>query len=121
VNPGPDGRAYPATAQHAVREGKHVARNIARVLDGKPTKPMAYRTVGTTAAIGCRTAVAEVFGIKVSGFPAWFLWRTLYLFKMPGMARRARLAADWTLDLLFKREFVQLGIHRATKGAAGTE
>jgi len=116
ANPGPDGKAYPATAQHAVREGRHVAGNIGRVLEGKGTEPMTYRTMGTTAAIGCRSAVAEVMGVKVSGFPAWFLWRTLYLLKMPGVARRARLAADWTLDLLFRRELVQLGIHRGARG-----
>jgi NADH dehydrogenase len=64
------------------------------------------------AAIGCRVGVAEVFGIKVSGFLAWWLYRTVYLLKMPGLARKARIALDWTLDLCFPREHVQLSVHR---------
>jgi NADH dehydrogenase len=54
--------------------------------------------------------VAKIFGLKRSGFAAWFLWRSVYLLKMPGLARRARVALDWTLDLLFPREQVQLGL-----------
>jgi NADH dehydrogenase len=53
-----------------------------------------------------------VFGFKVSGFPAWFLWRTVYLMKMPGLARRLRVALDWTMDLLFPKDIVQLGLSR---------
>jgi NADH dehydrogenase len=56
--------------------------------------------------------VAKILGFKLSGFSAWFLWRTVYLFKMPGLGRKVRLALDWTLDLLFRRDFVQLGVHR---------
>ena len=66
------------------------------------------------AALGCRTGVAKVFGVKLSGFPAWFLWRTVYLLKMPGFARKVRVALDWTLDLLFRPDFVQLGVHRSS-------
>jgi NADH dehydrogenase len=70
------------------------------------------------AALGCRTGVAKVFGVKLSGFPAWFLWRTVYLMKMPGWARKMRVAIDWTLDLFFTKDEVQLGLagrryHRA--------
>ena len=53
-----------------------------------------------------------MFGLKLSGFPAWFLWRSVYLFKMPGWGRRLRVALDWALGLLFPRQIVQLGIHR---------
>lgn len=112
VNPGPDGQAYPATAQHAIREGADAAANIARVLHGQPTRPCDLRNQGSLAALGCRTGVARLFGVKLSGFPAWFLWRTVYLMKMPGWPRRIRMALDWTMDLVFPREDVMLGVHR---------
>lgn len=113
ANPAPDGGSYPATAQHAVRQGKHLARNIVRSIKGEPTLPCRIRSLGALAALGCRTAVAKVMGVNLAGFPAWFLWRTVYLFKMPGWSRRLRVALDWTMDLLFSRTIVQLGVHRA--------
>ncbi len=112
VNPDPEGRPYPATAQHAVRQGAALAANLSRVLRGRTAEPCVIRSPGALAAIGCRTAVAKVFGVKLSGFAAWFLWRTVYLLKMPGWARRVRVALDWTLALLFRRPVVQLGVHR---------
>ncbi len=112
VNPGPDGAAYPATAQHAVREGAHLARNLAHVLRGEPTVPCDIKFLGSLTPIGCRTAVAKILNIKLSGFIAWFVWRTVYLLKMPGWSRRFRVAADWTLDMFWRREYVQLGLHR---------
>lgn len=113
VNNDAEGKAYPATAQHAVREGDWAARNIARTLRGLPPLPCDIRNRGSLAALGCRTGVANVFGIKVSGFLAWWLWRTVYLMKMPGIGRKVRIALDWTLDLFFRDEHVQLGVHRA--------
>lgn len=112
VNLDEHGKAYPATAQHAVRQGVHLARNIARVLAGSEPVAYRYRSRGALAALGCRTAVAKLFGVKLSGFLAWWAFRTVYLFKMPGMARKLRVALDWTLELLFPREAVQLGVHR---------
>lgn len=112
VNPDPEGRPYPATAQHATRQGEHLARNLARVLRGQPAEVCDLRNLGGLAAMGCRTGVAKVFGIKLSGFKAWFLWRTVYLFKMPGWSRRIRVALDWTASLLFRPDYVQLGVHR---------
>jgi NADH dehydrogenase len=114
VNPGPDGAAYPATAQHAVRLGAHLADNLVRVLRGRRARPCDIRSTGELAALGCRTGVARILGIKLAGFPAWFLWRTVYLLKMPGLARKARVALVWTMDLLFAKETVQLGL---TSGA----
>jgi len=114
VVPGPDGTPYPATAQHAVLAARHLAGNLERALDGRPTRPAVLRSRGALAALGCRTAVAKVFGLRLSGFMAWFLWRTVYLFKMPGWSRRLRVAIDWTMGLLFPRAVVQLGIHRAS-------
>jgi len=118
VLPDPEGRPYPATAQHAVQEGIHLARNLQRALRGERPAPFSYSSLGSIAPLGCRTGVAKIFGVKLSGFPAWFLWRTVYLFKMPGWARRARVALDWTMDLLFAREYVQLGVHRNAERSA---
>lgn len=112
VNRGPDGTPYPATAQLAIKEGVACADNIVRVLRGEPTEPCNVQDQGAIAALGCRTGVAELFGIRLAGFPAWFLWRTVYLMKMPTLARKVRVAIDWTLDLIFRQEIVQLGVHR---------
>jgi NADH dehydrogenase len=120
VNVDPAGQPYPATAQHAVGQAHHASKNIARVLRGEQARPCKLSTKGTLAPLGCRTAVAKVFGVKLSGFPAWFLWRTVYLLKMPGWSRRVRVALDWTMDLLFRRDYVQLGVHRGRDAGAST-
>ncbi len=116
VNPSPEGDPYPATAQHAVREGRILAENLARVLRGDEPVPCRIFTQGTLAALGCRTGVAKVLGFKLSGFAAWFLWRTVYLMKMPTWGRRLRVALDWSIDFFFSRDFVELGIHRREAG-----
>jgi NADH dehydrogenase len=108
----PNHQSYGATAQNALREGVHVAKNIGRVLEDKATTPFVYNSVGSLAALGCRTAVAKVFGIKISGLFAWWLFRTVYLMKMPSWSRRIRIVMDWTTDLFFKRDIVQLGVPR---------
>lgn len=113
---GADGALYPATAQHAMREGKHLARNLARVVEGQPTLPCDIQSQGSLAALGCRTGVAKVLGVKISGFLAWWLWRTVYLMKTPGWGRRLRVAMDWSLDLVSRRDYVQLGVHRTKRG-----
>ncbi len=112
INPDPEGKAYAPTAQNAVRQGVHLARTLLRLAAGEKPRPFVYKTIGTLAALGCRTGVAKIFGIKLSGFLAWFLWRSVYLSKMPGLARKVRVALDWTLDLIFGRDVVQLGVHR---------
>ena len=111
VNLDASGRPYPATAQHAVRQGAHLARNLARVLSGGSALPCDITSIGAVAALGCRTGVAKIFGMKLAGFPAWFLWRSVYLLKMPGFSRKLRIALDWAMDLVFKREYIQLGVH----------
>jgi NADH dehydrogenase len=110
VNLDANGEPYPATAQHATRQGAHAAQNIVRALRGEQTRPCDIVNRGAIAALGCRTGVAKVFGLRVSGFPAWFLFRTVYLMKMPGLARKVRVALDWTIDLLFAKDTVQLGL-----------
>ena len=112
VNPDPRGGVYPDTAQHAVRQAIHLARNIARTLRGEAPLPCVIHSPGSLVALGCRTAVARLFGFRLAGFAAWFLWRTVYLLKMPGWGRRIRVALDWSLALVFRRPIVQLGIHR---------
>jgi NADH dehydrogenase len=107
-----DGRNYPATAQHAIQQGRHLARNLTAALRSRPTSPCDIRSKGALAALGCRTGVAKVYGIKLSGFAAWWLWRSVYLMKMPTLARKVRITLDWTVDMLFRRDYVQLGIHR---------
>src|SRR5262249_9075137 len=74
----------------------------------QPTRPFSYKPLGMLASIGNRKAVGLVFGVKVSGFPAWFLWRGVYLSKMPTFARKLQIAFDWLWQLFFPRDIVQL-------------
>jgi NADH dehydrogenase len=106
----PGAKPYPPTAQHALREGEHVADNIVALADGKPLKPFAFTMIGQMANLGERSAVAMVGGFKISGFPAWWLWRTYYLSRIPTLERKIRVALDWTLDLLFSRDTVKLSM-----------
>ncbi len=98
------GKSHPPTAQHAIREGKVVAQNIAAVLSGRPLKSFSFRTIGLLASIGRRMGVARIFGFNFSGFFAWWMWRTVYLSKLPGLDKKVRVAFDWTLDLLFPKD-----------------
>jgi len=107
------GGTHPPTAQHAMREAACVADNIAASLRGGHLRPFAFRTIGQLAAIGRRTGVARVFGVNFSGFAAWWLWRTIYLSKLPRLEKKIRVAIDWTLDLLFAKDFVQFLTVRA--------
>jgi NADH dehydrogenase len=101
------GKPFPATAQHAIRQGKVVGRNIAAALRGRPQQPFRYTTLGQLAAIGQRRGVANILGVNFSGFFAWFLWRTLYLSKLPRLEKKVRVALDWALDLFFSKDIVQ--------------
>ncbi len=94
----------PPTAQFAMRQGTLCGQNIAAAYDGKPTKPFLFTGLGELAAIGRRKAVAMVNGISLSGFVAWWMWRTVYLMKLPGIERKVRVMLDWTLDLFFRRD-----------------
>lgn len=109
--PDAEGGTYPMTAQHAIREGPHLADNLVRALRGRETVPFRYRTLGMMAALGGRKAVAQLPGNSVlTGFFAWFLWRTYYLLRLPGADRRLRVAFDWTLELLFPRDIAVLRV-----------
>lgn len=103
------GGPCPQTAQHALRQGRAVARNVAATLAGAEPRPFAYRTRGTVALLGRHKAVASAGRLRLRGLPAWLAGRTYHLAAMPGARRRARLAADWTLAALFARDSAQLG------------
>jgi NADH dehydrogenase len=98
------GKSHPPTAQHAIREGKVVAENIAATFLGRPRKSFSFITIGLLASLGRRTGVARIFGFNFSGFFAWWMWRTIYLGKLPGLDKKVRVAFDWTLDLLFPKD-----------------
>ncbi len=107
------GKTCPPTAQHALREGKILAHNIAAAIRGGRRKPFVFSTIGQLASIGRRTGVAQILGINFSGFIAWWLWRTIYLSKLPRFEKKLRVALDWTLDLLFSKDLVQFMTVRA--------
>ncbi len=102
------GQFYPPTAQHGLREGVVAAKNIERTILGQPLEPFRFKTLGLLAAIGHHTGVAMVFGMKFSGFIAWWLWRSVYLLKLPRLAKKLRVVIAWTLDLFFGRDITQI-------------
>jgi NADH dehydrogenase len=112
------GGTCPPTAQYALRQGHRLADNIAAAIRGEEPKPFRFKALGLLAGLGRRSAVAEIFGLKFSGFIAWWLWRTIYLMKLPGFERKLRVAIDWTLDLFFARDIVYLRPLHAARGPA---
>src|SRR5262245_14607662 len=110
VVPAPDGQPYPSLAQHALREAKVLARNIVGVLDGRPPEPFVYATLGMMGSLGHCKAFGQLLGVRVRGFPAWFIRRTYYLLQMPGWGRRLRIMIDWTFALLLRPDVVKVGL-----------
>jgi NADH dehydrogenase len=108
-DPARPGQPSPPTCQHAIRQGRTVATNVAAALGDGRRRPFSYRTLGVFVDMGRHQAVAETLGIKWRGFPAWFLARTYHLSQMPGFRRRVRLVTDWTVGLLFGRDSSELG------------
>ncbi len=106
------GKPHPPTAQHAVREGKRAARNIAAIFGRAKRQPFDYDTMGQMAIVGERTGVADVMGLRFSGYLAWWMWRTYYVMRIPQLEKRVRVVLDWTLDLFFERDLVQLAVSR---------
>src|SRR5439155_7386631 len=94
----------PPTAQHAIRQGRRAAGNIAATLQGRAARPFTYRTKGVVAELGRNKAVAITFGVRWQGFPAWLIARTYHLLLMPGIGRRLRLLVDWNVALVFGRD-----------------
>jgi NADH dehydrogenase len=97
------------SAQHAVRQARRMADNIIASLRGEPLTDYRHAYVGSVATLGLHKGVAEVYGVKVRGWPAWFMHRTYHLSRMPTLNRKVRVVADWTLALFFRREIVSLG------------
>lgn len=105
---GEPGCFHPPTAQHASREARVAAENVlARLAGETPTRRFRFRAIGQLAAIGRRSGVAQIFGFQFSGFVAWWLWRTIYLAKLPRAEKKLRVMIDWTLDLVFSKDVVQ--------------
>jgi NADH dehydrogenase len=108
-DPAHPGDPCPQTAQHALRQGRAVARNVAAALGGGEPRPFDYRTKGIVVGLGRHKGVASLLGLRLRGFPAWFVTRTYHLAAMPGTRRRARLMTDWTLAILFRRDSAEVG------------
>jgi NADH:ubiquinone reductase (H+-translocating) len=108
--PAPDGRPYPSLAQHALREARVLARNIAGVLDGRTPKPFVYATLGMMGSLGHSKAFGQLVKIRLRGFPAWFVRRTYYLLQMPSWRRRLRIVIDWSFALLFRPDVVKISL-----------
>ena len=108
--PGPDGKPYPALAQHAVREARRVAQNIRAVVGGRAPQPFVYSMLGTMAAFGHTRAAADVRGLELTGFIAWWMRRTYYLFQMPRWDTRVRIALDWTVSLFFRPDLTKVDL-----------
>jgi NADH dehydrogenase len=110
ATPAPNGGIYPALAQHAVRAARVVARNVVAAIDGRPSTPFVYEPLGTMAAFGHTRAAAEVRGLELTGFVAWWMRRTYYLFQMPRWDTRLRIALDWTVALLSRPDLTKIDL-----------
>lgn len=97
------------SAQHAVRQARHLGRNLARHLRGKPLKEYSHRHLGLVASLGLNKGVANIMGVKLRGWPAWFMHRTYHLLQIPTFNRKARIALDWTAAVFFRRDLVSMG------------
>ena len=101
---------YPATAQVALRQGRALAEQLVAELTGRARRPFDFRLLGEMVPLSRRTAVADLRGIKLTGFPAWFLWKTVYMLKLPTLASRFRVVLDWTVELFFERDVSELRV-----------
>jgi NADH:ubiquinone reductase (H+-translocating) len=109
-DPAKRGAPTPPTSQHAIRQGRAVARNVAASLGVGHPKPFGYRTRGQFVNLGRYKAVASVFGLTMRGFPAWWLARTYHISQIPGPARKVRAVMDWTVGLPFARDIAEVGV-----------
>lgn len=108
------GAACPPTAQFALRQGRTLARNIVRAFQGRPAVPFHFNSLGSLCVVGHQTACAELTipfarnkKIRFSGLLAWIMWRTIYVMKLPGLERKARVLLDWIFEIFFPRDIVQ--------------
>jgi NADH dehydrogenase len=110
---GAPGQLCSPSAQHAVRQAKLLAANLVRHLHGEPLHEYKHKHVGSVASLGLYKGVAQVYGIRLRGYPAWFMHRTYHMSRMPTLNKKVRVVLDWTLALFFRRDVVSLGsLHR---------
>ncbi len=107
------GGTAPPTAQYALREGRHVAKNILASIKGERPRPFSYKSRGVFVSLGRFSAAAEVLGFHISGFPAWWLYRSYYLSQLPRLERKLKVVIDWTLELIFHRDIVRIDTTRS--------
>jgi NADH dehydrogenase len=107
-----NGKPLPPLGQVAFQQGTHTGNNLARLLAGRSARPFRYFNFGALVSIGEHFAAIELLGVRLSGFPAWVIWRTLYLTKLVGFSNRVRVLIDWTLDLVVERSFSQISATR---------
>lgn len=111
------GGTCPPAAQHALRQARRLADNVAATIAGRALEPFRYRNRGQLVSLGRYQGVARVLGVRLRGFPAWWLHRTYHLMAMPTVGRRVRIALDWTIALLFTRDTTSLGSLRDPRRA----
>jgi NADH dehydrogenase len=109
------GTPYVATAQVAIRQARALAAQIEAELAGGPRPPFRFRLLGEMVPLSRRTAVADLMGLKLVGFPAWFLWKTIYMLKLPVLASRVRVILDWTVELFFERDVAELTVDEGSE------
>ncbi len=110
------GAPYVATAQVAIRQARALAAVLEAELTGREKKPFRFRVLGEMVPLSRRTAVADLSGIKLVGFPAWFIWKTIYMLKLPTLAARVRVVLDWTVEIFFERDVSELTVEREREG-----
>ena len=109
------GAPYVATAQVAVPQGHSLALVIEADLTGREKRPFRFKVLGEMVPLSRRTAVADLSGIKVAGFLAWFIWKIVYMLKLPTLAARLRVVLDWTVELFFERDVSELTVEQGGK------
>ena len=107
------GGICPPTAQFALRQARVLARNISADIRGKPRRRFSYKSLGVFVPLGRFSGAADLLGVKLSGFPAWWLYRTFYLYQLPRLERKLRVVTDWTLELVFHRDIVKMDVARS--------
>lgn len=108
--PKPDGSTYAPTAQNAIRQAYFAAHNLVATIRGGRKRSFVYTPIGSLASLGHFQAVAQIAGVPLKGFLAWFAWRTVYLFKLPELSRKIRVAVDWALDIMLPTNIVQMPV-----------
>ncbi|AVT31403.1 NADH dehydrogenase FAD-containing subunit [Plantactinospora sp. BC1] len=106
---GPPGAYCSPSAQHAVRQAARMADNIRAVIRGRQPVEYKHKHAGSVASLGLHKGVAQVYGIKLKGLPAWFMHRTYHMSRIPSLNRKVRVIVDWTLAFVLRREVVALG------------